>query len=87
MLKQLVFRIACGYENAEDADTLRDDPALKMACERLPDGAALSSQPTLSRLENAVSRTDLYRIAEVLTEAFIESCRTPPVGIVLDFDD
>lgn len=87
MLKQRVFQIACGYEDADDADTLRDDPALKMACERLPDGAALASQPTLSRLENAVSRTDLYRIAEVLAEAFIESYRTPPVGIVLDVDD
>ncbi|MBE0430179.1 MAG: IS1380 family transposase [Thermoleophilia bacterium] len=87
MLKQRVFQIACGYEDAADADTLRRDPALKMACERLPDDAPLASQPTLSRLENAVSRTDLYRIAEVLVEAFIESYRTPPVAILLDIDD
>jgi hypothetical protein len=87
MLKQRVFQIACGYEDADDADTLRDDPALKMACEKLPEDAALASQPTLSRLENAVSRTDLYRIAEVLAHAFIESHRTPPVAIVLDIDD
>jgi len=56
MLKQRVFQIACGYE---DADTLRRDPALKMACERLPDDAPLASQPTLSRLENALLRTEL----------------------------
>lgn len=71
MLKQRVFQIACGYEDADATDTLRDDPALKMACERLPEDAPLASQPTLSRLENAVSRTDLYRIADVLVEEFI----------------
>lgn len=87
MLKQRVFQIACGYEDADDADTLRRDPALKMACESLPDDAPLASQPTFSRLENAISRTDLYRIAEVLADAFIESYRTPPVAIVLDIDD
>jgi hypothetical protein len=87
MLKQRVFQIACGYEDADDADGLRRDPALKMACERLPDEAPLASQPTISRLENCVSRTDLYRIAELLVEAFIESYRTPPVAILLDIDD
>lgn len=87
MLKQRVFQIACGYEDANDADTLRRDRALKMACERLPDDEPLASQPTLSRLENAVSRTDLYRIGEVLADAFIESYRTPPVAILLDIDD
>jgi len=87
MLSQRVFQIACGYEDADDADTLRDDPALKMACERLPADEALASQPTLSRLENAVTRTDLYRIAEVLVDSFIDSYRTPPVAILLDIDD
>jgi len=87
MLSQRVFQIACGYEDADDADTLRDDPALKMACERLPGGDALASQPTLSRLENAVTRTDLYRIGEALVDSFISSYRTPPVAILLDIDD
>jgi hypothetical protein len=87
MLRQRVFQIACGYEDANDADTLRQDPALKMACERLPDDEPLASQPTLARLENSVSRTDLYRIAELLAEVFIESYRTPPVAIILDIDD
>ncbi len=74
-------------EDANDADTLRQDPALKMACERVPEDEPLASQPTLSRLENAVSRTDLYRLAEVLAGSFIESYRTAPVAILLDIDD
>ena len=41
-----------------DADTLRTDPLLKLVCGRLPDsGVPLASQPTLSRLENAVRAT------------------------------
>ena len=87
MLSQRVFQIACGYEDTDDADTLRSDPALKMACDLLPAGPALASQPTLSRLENAVTRTDLYRIGEALIDGYIESYRTPPAAILLDIDD
>lgn len=87
MISQRVYQIACGYEDADDADRLRFDPILKMACKRLPDDEALASQPTLSRLENSVTRTDLYRIADALVEAFIDSHGTPPAGILLDIDD
>jgi hypothetical protein len=39
--------IAAGYEDANDCDALRDDPAFKMAVGRLPEtGAELCSQPT-----------------------------------------
>lgn len=76
-----------GSEVSSDAETLREEPALKMACERLPEEAPLASQPTLSRLENSVSRTDLYRIADILVDAFIDSYRTLSVGIILDIDD
>lgn len=46
-----------------------------------------NSQPTLSRFENRVSRTDLYRLARVLVEQCIASYDRPPKRIVLDFDD
>jgi len=87
LLKQRVFQIACGYEDGDDSDELRHDPVLKMACERLPDEEPLASQPTMSRFENGLSRTDLYRIAEVLVDVFIESYDKPPEGIILDIDD
>jgi hypothetical protein len=35
MLRQRIFQIACGYEDANDCDQLRRDPAFKAACERL----------------------------------------------------
>ena len=54
ILRARIFAIACGYEDADDLDRLRSDPAFKLACSRLPDtGRDLCSQPTVSRWENA----------------------------------
>ena len=36
LIKQRVFQIACGYEDANDSNDLRSDPGLKAACQRLP---------------------------------------------------
>lgn len=88
LLKQRVFQIVAGYEDANDANTLRHDPILKLLLGRLPEsGAPLASQPTISRFENRVSRTDLYRMARVLVDQFIASYERPPKLIVLDFED
>lgn len=88
LLKQRVLHIAAGYEDANDANTLRHDPIFKLLLDRLPDtGPPLASQPTLSRFENHVSRTELYRMARVLVEQFLASYARPPQLIVLDFDD
>lgn len=87
LLKQRIFQIVCGYEDGNDSNELRDDPIMKIACERLPDDEALASQPTISRFENSLSRTDLYRVAEVFVDVFIESYSTPPEGIIVDIDD
>jgi hypothetical protein len=88
LLKQRVFQIAAGYEDANDANTLRHDPIFKVLLGRLPEsGAPLASQPTISRFENRVSRTELYRLARVLVDQFITSYERSPKLIVLDFDD
>src|SRR5882724_12558856 len=88
LLKQRVLHIAAGYEDANDANTLRHDPIFKVLLGRLPEtGAPLASQPTLSRFENRISRTELYRMALVLVDQFLASYRRPPKVIVLDVDD
>src|ERR1700761_8662065 len=52
ILRARILAIACGYEDANDLDHLRTDPAFKLACGRLPDsGGDLCSQPTVSRWE------------------------------------
>jgi hypothetical protein len=88
LLKQRVLQIAAGYEDANDANTLRHDPIFKLLLGRLPEsGPPLASQPTISRFENRVSRTDLYRMARVLVDQFMASYERAPKLIVLDFDD
>jgi len=88
LLKQRVLQIAAGYEDANDANTLRHDPIFKLLRDRLPEtGPPLASQPTLSRFENRVSRTELSRMARVFVDQFIASYAHPPKRIVLDFDD
>lgn len=88
MLRLRMFAIAAGYEDANDCTTLRHDPVFKMAVGRLPEtGAALCSQPTLSRLENAPSMIALARMMGAMVELFCASYRQAPAAIVLDIDD
>jgi hypothetical protein len=54
ILKARVLAIACGYEDADDLDSLRHDPAFRLALGKLVEaGPGLASQPTMSRWENA----------------------------------
>jgi hypothetical protein len=63
-----VAAIACGYEDANDLDRLRHDPLMKLAVGRCPrSGAALASQSTISRLENAPRKTEAARLCAALT--------------------
>lgn len=88
MLQQRIYQIACGYEDANDCNELRRDPGFKAACDRLPiSGEDLCSQPTMSRLENRVSKTGLYRMARAVVDQFQASYSTPPGEIILDVDD
>ena len=88
MIRARMFAICCGHEDCDDLDELRHDPALKIACERLPDsGRALASQPTLSRLENTPSWRELARMGLALIDLFCDSFGTVPGHIVLDIDD
>lgn len=70
LLRERIFAIACGYPSGNDADHLAHDPALKLVCNQR-DGR-LASQPTLSRFENEVTRTDLYRTALALTDTVLD---------------
>jgi hypothetical protein len=89
LLRQRVFQIACGYEDQNDADTLRQDHLLQVVCGRQPGQvAALASQSTFSRLENAVSRRACYQLAYALAEVYVRQRaeRGQPRRLVLDLD-
>jgi hypothetical protein len=79
--------IACGYEDAIDLDRLRHDPLMKVAVGRCPQsGAPLASQSTISRLENAPSKTEAARLSAALVDQFGASVK-PGKLEVLDIDD
>lgn len=87
LLRQRIYQIACGYEDCNDADSLRRDPALKLAVGRAPTQGDLASKPTLSRLEDGVGWQECWRMCEALVECFVERHRhRPPARIVLDVD-
>jgi hypothetical protein len=52
MIRFRLMMIAAGYEDANDAASLRHDPMFRMALDVTPSGQTLCSQPTISRLEN-----------------------------------
>ena len=87
LLLQRVLQIVGGYEDANDAETLRFDPALKAAVGRAPEsGADLASQPTLSRLENAVTPAVMRRMSRVLLTHYLRHRPHPGRAIILDLD-
>ena len=83
-----MMMIAAGYEDGNDAASLRHDPSFKMALERSPQtGAALCSQPTISRMENLPTQRDLIRMARAMVRFYCQSFARVPGQIVLDIDD
>jgi len=89
LVRQRVFQIACGYEDQDDADFLRTDPLLKLVCGRLPEtGRDLASQPTFSRLENAVDRRACYHLAVALGALYLRERERDgvPTHVVIDLD-
>jgi Transposase DDE domain group 1 len=79
--KQRILHMAAGSEDANDANPLRHAPLCKRLLDRWPDtGAPLASPPTLSRLENSVSRTERYRMALVAMDQCMASSNRPPEG-------
>jgi hypothetical protein len=84
MVRSRVYGILAGYEDQNDHDTLRHDPAFKLVAGRSPEDDDLASQPTLSRFENAISIPSLKRLRDVFIDQFIASFDAPPRHLTFD---
>src|SRR5215475_4018058 len=73
LFRQRLYQIIAGYEDVNDADRLRHDPAFQILADQ-PLGEPLGSQPTLSRWENAPSARNLVRLNQALLDQFIRLC-------------
>jgi Transposase DDE domain group 1 len=82
-----MLMIAAGYEDGNDAATLREDPMFKMALDLAPSDRELCSQSTISRLENVPDARALLRMGRTMVDLYCESFRQVPKRITLDIDD
>ena len=80
LLRQRVYGLCLGYEDLNDHQELRRDPAIQTAVER---SEVLASQATLCRLEHRMDRQAAVALHRVLVEQFIASHRKPPRKLIL----
>jgi len=98
LVGQRVFGIALGYEDLNDHDVLRHDPAMAVLAGKLKakrsDCAPLAGKSTLNRLELSRPEPTRYHkiafngeaIEDLFVRLFLEAHRTPPRQIILDLD-
>lgn len=86
MLRQRLFQIIAGYEDADDCDLLRHDPVMKLAANKAHLSDPLASQPTMCRLENGVGWEEIESLNNLMPNWFIKTRRKKPREIILDFD-
>lgn len=83
MLRQRVMALIAGWEDLNDAQTLRQDPIHQVAA---GSEGELASAPTLCRFENAQARSTAWAVNTELVEQFIASHPQAPAVVILDFD-
>lgn len=83
LLRQRVFQIGLGYEDGLDADDLRLDRLLQLSVGKT---CPLGSQPMMSRLENWVSRSDIWRGWTALVSFYAQNVHKAGDPVVLEID-
>ena len=88
LISQRVYQIVAGYEDVNDSNYLRHDSIFKTICGKEPivGEELLASQPTISRLENQVNKTEVKAIRSFFVDKFISSYSDKPEEITLDID-
>jgi hypothetical protein len=87
LLRERTYAIAMGYEDANDLNRLRYDPALKTFCGRLPKSSLdLAGQSTISRLENWLTVRDQIRMGHVIIENVVGQLPLDTKLVVVDVD-
>src|SRR5205085_1382696 len=98
LIGQRVFGIALGYEDLNDHEHLRHDPAMAVLAGKLAarrsDCAPVAGKSTLNRLELSRPEPTRYHkiahdeaaIERLFVELFLEAHANPPKQIVLDLD-
>ena len=86
LLRQRVYQIVAGYEDADDSDLLRTDPVLQTVVGQRDLTVPLGSQPTMSRLENRAGWTSVERLKRLPLEWFLRTHGSRREELILDVD-
>jgi len=80
MLKQRVFLLMHGYEDANDSEYLKHDPVLQT----ILDGEIVS-QPTISRFENHLDKHTIFNILNFWVDRYVASLKGRD-KVIIDID-
>jgi len=79
-LKQRVFMVMLGYEDANDVSHLQHDPLFKDVLQ-----GDLASQPTISRFENSLDKQSIFKLSNAWVDQYVTSL-SGRKRIVIDVD-
>lgn len=79
-LKQRVFMMMLGYQDANDVTHLQHDPLFKDVLQ-----GDLASQPTISRFENSMDKRAIFELSNVWVDNYVSSL-SGRKSIVIDVD-
>lgn len=74
LFRQRILPLVCGYQDANDVTITGNDPLMRLMV-RNDHEAGLASQSTISRFENSLRRSDLYRLGNTQADIIIQSHR------------
>ena len=80
LLKQRIYGIMLGYEDANDVDYLKNDPLLQDVLE-----GELASQPTISRFENTMNKHTIFELCYAWVDQYVSTLKDRK-KIIIDID-
>jgi Transposase DDE domain group 1 len=86
LLTQRLYLAASGNSDAIDCSLWRDDPALKSVLSKAPDGLALASQSTHTRLEQAIDETTVKELEGFFLDFFFDQHKQAPRKLAVAID-
>ena len=86
LLMQRLLLIASGNPDAIDCTYFGHDPALKASVSKVPDGPALASQSTHTRMEQEISEKAVEQLEGTFLEFFFQQHKHAPQKLGIAFD-
>lgn len=80
LLKQRVYTLMQGYEDANDVNYLKNDPLYKDILE-----GDMASQPTISRFENWMDKSSIFALCYAWIDRYVKSLKNRK-RVVIDID-